>query len=30
MESELLAFELKENEKPYYIRHRCYYFSKKI
>ena len=28
MESELETFELKENEKPYNIRHRCYYFSK--
>jgi len=30
MESELVSFELKENDKPYNIRHRCYYFSKEV
>ena len=30
MERELETFELKENEKPYNVRHRCYYFSKQI
>ena len=25
-----MSFELAENEKPYNIRHRCYYFSKEI
>ena len=25
-----MSFELKENEKPFNIRHRCYYFSKEI
>ena len=29
-ESELVSFELKENDKPYNIRHRCYYFSKEV
>lgn len=27
---EIDIFELKEGEKPYNIRHRCYYFSKQI
>lgn len=27
---ELETFELNEDEKPYGIRHRCYYFSKDI
>ena len=27
---ELENFELKEEEKPYNIRHRCYYFSKEV
>ena len=27
---ELDTFELNEEEKPYNIRHRCYYFSKEI
>ena len=30
MNEELTSFELKEEEKPYNIRHRCYYFSKEI
>lgn len=30
MEREFEIFELKEDEKPYNIRHRCYYFSKEI
>ena len=30
MEREFVSFELKENEKPFNIRHRCYYFSKEI
>ncbi|HEV8286088.1 MAG TPA: four helix bundle protein [Chitinophagaceae bacterium] len=30
MEQELESFELREEEKPYNIRHRCYYFSKEI
>ena len=30
MGNELETFELKENEKPYNIRHTCYYFSKEI
>src|SRR5437868_11471789 len=30
MESELETVELKEDEKPYNIRHRCYYFSKEV
>src|SRR5437762_6026020 len=30
MERELETFELKENEKHYNVRHRCYYFSKQI
>jgi len=25
-----VSFELKENDKPYNIRHRCYYFSKEV
>lgn len=29
-EKEFEAFELQEEEKPYNIRHRCYYFSKEI
>ncbi len=29
-ESELVSFELQENDKPYNIRHRCYYFSKEV
>jgi four helix bundle protein len=27
---ELVTFELNEEDKPYNIRHRCYYFSKEI
>ena len=27
---ELETFELNEDQKPYNIRHRCYYFSKEI
>ena len=27
---ELEAFELKEEERPYNIRHRCYFFSKQV
>jgi four helix bundle protein len=30
MEEEFLNFEMKEEEKPYNIRHRCYYFSKEV
>jgi hypothetical protein len=30
VESELVSFELRENDKPYNIRHRCYYFSKEV
>jgi len=30
MNGELTSFEVKEEEKPYNIRHRCYYFSKDI
>ena len=30
MEGELVSFELEDNEKPYSIRHRCYYFSKDV
>jgi four helix bundle protein len=30
MEQDFESFELKEEEKPYNIRHRCYYFSKEI
>jgi len=30
MEREARTFELKEIEKPYNIRHRCYYFSKDV
>ena len=29
-ENEFVPFELSEEEKPYNIRHRCYYFSKVI
>lgn len=30
VENEFEIFELQEGEKPYSIRHRCYYFSKDI
>ena len=30
MNEERTSFEVKEDEKPYNIRHRCYYFSKEI
>ena len=30
MEKKIEAFEFQEGEKPYNIRHRCYYFSKEI
>jgi len=30
MEDEFDAFEVNEGEKPYNIRHRCYFFSKEI
>ncbi|HCL04669.1 MAG TPA: four helix bundle protein [Chitinophagaceae bacterium] len=30
MEDEFDAFEVNEEEKPYNIRHRCYFFSKEI
>ena len=30
MQKEFGTFELKEDEKPYNIKHRCYYFSKDI
>ena len=30
MKGEFASFELNEDEKPYNIRHRCYYFSKEI
>ncbi len=30
MDIEFDAFELNEGEKPYNIRHRCFFFSKKI
>lgn len=30
MEEEFVNFELEEQEKPYNIRHRCYYFSKDV
>ena len=30
MKNELETFEVKESEKPYNIRHRCYYFSREI
>ncbi|TDO26855.1 four helix bundle protein [Sediminibacterium goheungense] len=30
MELEFDAFEVTEGEKPYNIRHRCYFFSKEI
>ena len=29
-ENEFATFELNEEEKPYNIRHRCYYFSKEV
>jgi four helix bundle protein len=28
--NELETFELKEEERPYNIRHRCYFFSKEV
>ena len=28
--NELETFELKEEDKPYNIRHRCYFFSKEV
>lgn len=30
MREELTSFEVNDEEKPYNIRHRCYYFSKEI
>lgn len=30
MENEFDAFEVNEGEKPYNIRHRCYFFSKEV
>src|SRR5438046_1982030 len=30
MEKEFEIFELQESDKPYIIRHRCYYFSKEV
>ena len=30
MENEFDAFEVNEGEKPYNIRHRCFFFSKEI
>jgi len=30
MEIELVSFELQDSDKPYNIRHRCYYFSKEV
>lgn len=30
MKNDYETFELNEDEKPYNIRHRCYYFSKEI
>ena len=30
MEKDFEVFDLKEDAKPYNIRHRCYYFSKEI
>ena len=30
MEDEYLSFEVMETDKPYNIRHRCYYFSREI
>lgn len=30
MNDEFDAFELNEGEKPYNIRHRCFFFSKEI
>ena len=30
MEEQFVNFGLKEEERPYNIRHRCYYFSKEI
>ena len=29
-EKEFETFELKEEDRPYNIRHRCYYFSKEV
>jgi len=30
MEDEIEFFELKEEDKPYGIKHRCFYFSKEV
>ena len=30
MNEELTSYEVKEEQKPYNIRHRCYYFSKEV
>jgi four helix bundle protein len=30
MDDEFEAFELNEDNKPYSIKHRCYYFSKEV
>ena len=30
MEDEIEAFEMNEGEKPYNIRHRCFFFSKEV
>ncbi len=30
MDAEFESFELNEGEKPYNIRHRCFFFSKEI
>jgi four helix bundle protein len=30
MEETFETFEVNEGEKPYNIRHRCYYFSKEV
>ena len=30
MEDEYETFELNEEDKPYNIRHRCYFFSKEV
>jgi hypothetical protein len=30
IENEFDAFEVNEGEKPYNIRHRCYFFSKEV
>jgi four helix bundle protein len=30
MDDEFEAFELNEDDKPYSIKHRCYYFSKEV